>query len=169
MDYDTEIWATLGVAYQNTGDFDSARKAYEKALRIDQRYPVVYHNLGLMYFTLALKNKDHRALQKSLESYKKAIEMDPEYAAAYRELGDAYVQTDNLEGGIYCLEKSLEIQPDQGPVIYNLGLAYFNKGDKKKALGYLSRFKQKHAHLLSPAQRRELEGLIKKCSPGQNL
>lgn len=168
MDYDTDIWTTLGVAYQNTEDFDSARKAYEKALQIDQRYPIVYHNLGLMYFTLALKNKDPRALQKSLESYKKAIEIDPEYAAAYKELGDAYLQTGNLEGGIYCLEKSLEIQPDQGPVIYNLGLAYFNKGDKKKALGYFSRFKQKHSRLLSPAKRRELEGLIKKCSPGRN-
>jgi len=163
MDYDPDIWTTLGVAYQNTGDFETARLAYEKALRIDPRFPKAFHNLGFMQFTLALKNKDAHAYQASLEYYKKAIEMDPEYESAYSGLGDVYLQTGNLEGGIYCLEKSLEIQPDQGPVLYNLGLAYFNRGDKKKALDLFTRFKNNHAGRLSTAQRSELDDLIKKC------
>ena len=163
MDYDPDIWTTLGAAYQNTGDFETARLAYEKALRIDPRYPKAYHNLGFMQFTLALNNKDVHAYQASLEYYKRAIEIDPEYAAAYSGLGDAYLHTGNLEGGIYCLEKSLELQPDQGPVIYNLGLAYFNKGDKKKALELFNRFKNNYTGRLSTAQRSELDDLIKKC------
>jgi arylsulfatase A-like enzyme/Flp pilus assembly protein TadD len=166
-DYDPEIWTNIGVAYQNTGDFDMAQRAYEQALRIDQRYPIAYHNLGLMYLSLALRNKDSRALQECLESFKKAIEIDPDYADAYVGLGNAYFQTNNLEGGIYCLEKALEIQPDKGPVIYNLGMAYFNKGDKEKALAYFTRFKKEYSRLLPPAERRKLDDLIKKCSADQ--
>ncbi len=163
MDYDPELWTILGVAYQNTGDFETARLAFEKALRIDPRYPKAYHNLAFMQFVLAQKNKDVRAFQASLEYYKKAIELDPEYAAAYSGLGDAYLQAGNLEGGIICLERSLELQPDQGPVLYNLGLAYFNKGDKIKALDFFNRFKKSFAGRLSSAQRGELDSLIKKC------
>lgn len=165
MDYDPEIWTTLGVAYKNVGDFETAGKAYEKALRIDPRYPKAYHNLGFMHFTLALQNRDARSYQASLEYYKKAIELDPEYAAAYSGLGDAYLNAGNLDGGIYCLEKSLELEPDQGLVMYNLGLAYFNKGDKVKALGFFNQLKKNHADMLSPARLSELDNLIKKCRP----
>jgi len=167
MDYDPEIWTNIGAAYQNTGDFAMAQRAYEQALRIDQRYPIAYRNLGLMYLSLALKNKDTSALQECLENFKKAIAIDPNYADAYAGLGNAYLQTNNLEGGIYCLEKSLEIQPDQGPLIYNLGMAYLNKGDKEKALAYFTRFKKEYSRLLPPAELKNLDDLIKKCSTGQ--
>ncbi len=167
MDYDPDIWTNIGAAYQNTGDFDMARQAYEQALRIDQRNPIAYYKLGFLYFSLALKNNNAKALEKCLESYKKAIEIDPGYADAYMGLGNAYLQTNNLEGGIYCLEKTLEIQPGQGPVIYNLGMAYFYKGDKKRALGCFTLFKKEHTHLLSPKERGELDELIRKCSSGQ--
>lgn len=167
MDYDPEIWMNVGVAYQNTGDFDMAQKAYEQALRIDKRYPEAYNNMGLMYLSLALKNKDIKSLQECLENFKKAIEIDPGYADAYVGLGNAYLQTNNLEGGIYCLEKALEIQPDQGPVIYNLGMAYFTTGDKEKALTYFTRFKKEYSRLLSPTEHKKLDDLIKKCSTVQ--
>ncbi len=167
MDYDPEIWTNIGVAYQNTGDFEMAQSAYAQALRIDQRYPIAYRNLGLMYLSVALKNKDTRALEKCLENFKKAIDIDPNYADAYAGLGNAYLQINNLEGGIYCLEKALEIQPDQGPVIYNLGMAYFNKGDKEKALAHFTHFKKEYSRQLPPAELSRLDDLIKKCSTGQ--
>ena len=156
MDYDPDIWINIGAAYQNIGNVEMARQAYEQALRIDQRNRYAYNKLGLLYFSIAINNNDPRAFKECLESYKKAIEIDPEYAEAYVGLGNAYLQTNNLEGGIYCLEKALEIQPDQGPVIYNLGMAYFNKGDKDKALSYFTRFKEEYSHLLSPEERKKL-------------
>jgi len=167
MDYDPDIWTNIGAAYQNIGDFDMARQAYERALRIDKRNPIAHNKLGFLYFSLALKNNDARALKECLESYKKAIEFDPYYSDAYVGLGNAYLQTNNLEGGIYCLEKALEIQPDQGPVIYNLGIAYYNKGDKEKALPYFTRFKKEYSHLLSPKEGKKLDDLINECSTGQ--
>jgi tetratricopeptide (TPR) repeat protein len=167
MDYDPDIWSNIGAAYQNTGDFDMARQAYEQALRIDERNPIAHYRLGYLYFTLALKNNDANSFQECLERYKKAIEIDPEYAEAYLGLGNAYLQTNNLEGGIYCLERALEIQPDQGPVVYNLGMAHFNNGDKDKALPYFTRFRKEYSHLLSPEERKELDDLIEECSTGR--
>jgi arylsulfatase A-like enzyme/Flp pilus assembly protein TadD len=167
MDYDPDIWSDIGAAYQNIGDFEMARQAYEQALRIDRRDPIAHYRLGFLYFILALRNKEARGFQKCFESYKKAIELDAEYADAYVGLGNAYLQTNNLEGGIYCLEKALEIKPDQGPVVYNLGMAYFNKGQKEKALAYFTRFKKEYSRLLSPAERKKLDDLIEECSTGQ--
>jgi tetratricopeptide (TPR) repeat protein len=164
MDYDPDIWTTIGAAYQNTGDYDMARQAFEQALRIDQRNPIAHNKLGFLYFSLAIKNNDGRALNMSLESYKRAIESDPEYADAYVGLGNAYLQVNNLEGGIFCLEKALEIQPNQGTAIYNLGMAYFLKGDKKRALDYFTLYKKERYHVLSPKERRELDELLRKCS-----
>lgn len=164
MDYDPDIWSNIGAAYQNIGDFDMARQAYEQALRIDERNPIAHYRLGYLYFTLALKNKDAHSFRECLERYKTAIEIDPEYADAYVGLGNAYLQTNNLEGGIYCLEKALEIQPDQGPVVYNLGMAHFNNGDKEKALPYFTRFKKEYSNLLSPEEQKKIDDLIKKST-----
>lgn len=162
MDYDSDIWTNIGVAYQKLGNFNMAQRAYKQALRIDPRYPIANYYLGLMFKSIALKNKDANALKECLENFKKAIEIDPNYADAYVGLGNTYLQTNNLEEGIYCLEKSIEIRPPQAPVIYNLGMAYFNKGNKEKALAYFTRFKKEYSYLLPPGEQKKLDDLLKK-------
>jgi len=164
MDYDPDIWTNIGAAYQNIGNLAMALQAYEQALRIDQRNYSAYNKLGLLYFSLAIKNNDARAFKECLESYKKAIEFNPHYSDAYLGLGNAYLHANNLEGGIYCLEKALELQPEQPPAVYDLGMAYFNKGDKEKALPYFIRFKKEYSYLLSPEEQKKLDDLIKECS-----
>lgn len=157
MDYDSDIWTNIGVAHQKMGNFNMAQSAYKQALRIDPRYPIAHYYLGLMFKSIALKNKDATAQKESLKNFKKAIEIDPKYADAYVGLGNAYLQTNSLEEGIYCLEKSIEIHPPQPQVIYNLGMAYFNKGDKEKALAYFTRFKKEYSQLLPPREQKKLE------------
>jgi hypothetical protein len=45
---------------------------------------------------------------------------------------------------------------------YNLGMAYFNKGDKEKALAYFIRFKKEYSPLLPPREQNKLDDFIKK-------
>lgn len=162
-EYDPEIWNSLGAAYANKGDFEEAIKAYQKALSLDNDYPLALNNLGTVYLSIFLKTKDRKAYEKSLQNFKKAIELNPNYASAYNGLGGAYLQAGNLDGAVQCFEKAVEINPDLGNALYNLGLAYLEKSEKSKALLYFTRYKDKYDRFLSPSGKKKLEELIQKC------
>ena len=167
MEHDPEIWNSLGVAYSSKENFEKAAVAYEKAISIDHEYPLVYSNLGTLYLSIFIKTKDLKTYEKSLQNFKKAIELDSDCAVAYNGLGDAYRRAGNLDGAIYSWEKALEIRPDFGQTLYNLGLVYLYKGDKIKALDYFNKYKEDYYHLLPLTRRKKLEDLIQKCK--QNL
>jgi len=167
IEHDPEIWNGLGAAYSSKGDFEKAIVAYEKAISLDSEYSLVFRNLGHVYLLIFLRTKDIKNYQKALQNLNKAIELDPDYATAYHDLGIAYSQTRNFDEAIYCWKKALELRPDFDQILYNLGLAYLYKGDKFKALDYLSKYKKNFSHLLSPTQREKLEALIQECKQEQ--
>jgi superkiller protein 3 len=162
MDHDPKIWNLLALAYLNSEDPDSAKKALEQALSLDSRYPLTQYNYGKLYEWLGMKNQDRRAFGRSLESYKKAIELDPEFADAYIGLGVVYLRSGEFDGGIYCLEKALEIQPDSLLAVYNLGLAHLNSGNRSKALEYFTRYLNDYAQELSPEEVDKIRAVIRK-------
>ncbi len=77
------------------------------------------------------------------------------------------MQGGNLDGAIYCWEKTLELNPDLSLLFYNLGLAYLEKGDKVKALDSFIKFKEKHGTDLSARESQDLDSLIQKCKLGK--
>jgi tetratricopeptide (TPR) repeat protein len=163
IDYDPELWNYIGVAYWRKGDFEKALEAYQEALSLDNNYPIIFNNLGSLYLSLFLKTKSRSDHQKSIQNYKKAIELDPDYASAYNGLGAAYRHAGNIEGAIYCWEKAVKLNPDLGFALYNLGLAYLAKDDKKQALSYFIKYKEKHYRTLPPKEKDKLDALIQKC------
>jgi len=163
IDYDPELWNYLGVAYWRKGDFEKALEAYQEALSLDNNYPIIFNNLGSLYLSLFLKTKSPSDRQKSLQNFKKAIELDPDYASAYNGLGAAYRHAGNINGAIYCWEKAVELNPDFDFALYNLGRAYLAKDDKKQALSYFIKYKEKHYHALPPKEKNKLDSLIQKC------
>jgi arylsulfatase A-like enzyme/cytochrome c-type biogenesis protein CcmH/NrfG len=162
MDYDPGIWINLGFAYSAKGDLEKAIGAFEKSLSLDNKNPTVHNNLGTAYHQLTLKTKDPITHKKCLESFKKAIELDPDYASPYAGLGAAYRFANNLDGAIYCWGKALQLNPEDGQILYSLGLAYSDKGEKTKALGCLTRYKEHFSPSSSPEERRKLDELIRK-------
>lgn len=163
MEHDPEIWNFLGAAYSGKEEFQKAIEAYEMALSLDDRYPVIFNNLATVYISIFLKTKDPNAYQKSLQNFERAIELNPNYASAYNGLGSAHLLTGNTDRAINCLEKALEINPDFGLALYNLGLAYLEKGEKARALDCFLKYRQKHVRSLSPSEIKKLEELIQKC------
>jgi arylsulfatase A-like enzyme/Tfp pilus assembly protein PilF len=163
IDIDPEIWNNLGIAYLKKDSFDKAIEALERALTLDSKYAAAFYNLGEAYFFLAGRNKDRDLLKRSLDSYKKSIEIDPNYPAPYYGLGQVYRLIGNLEGAILCWTKALELQPDFDRVIFLLGLAYMDKSDKVKALGYFNTLKETFFHTYPESQRKKIEALIQEC------
>jgi arylsulfatase A-like enzyme/Flp pilus assembly protein TadD len=160
---DPELLNEVGLACARKGDFEKAIEIYEKALALDNKYPALHNNLGAAYLSLYLRKRDSIILEKSLESFKKAIELDQQYPLPYNGLGMAYRQAGNLEGAIYCWEKVLDLDPDFGPVLHDLGVAYMDKMDYVKALRFLNEYYKKYLHSLSPEDRKSLESFIQIC------
>lgn len=162
-EHDPEIWNCLGVAYASKKDLAKAISAYEKAISLDKDFPAVFNNLGTLYFLVFVSARNAEAYEKSAQNFNKAIKLDPAYAAAYNGMGALYREAGNLDDAISCWEKAVELRPDFGNALYNLGLAYLDKGDKAKSLNYLNKYKEHFYSSLSPEERRKLDGLIQKC------
>ncbi len=163
LDYDPELWNFLGMDYYHKGDIDRALEAYQHALSLDSSYTLVLNNLGAMYLTLFMKNRNTGDYRRAVDFFKKAIEFDPRYTSAYNGLGSAYRQAGDLESAIYCWEKTLEIDSRHQFALFNLGIGHLDKGDKEKALDYFSRYKKVYYDSLTAQEKDELEAFIEKC------
>lgn len=163
IEMDPEIWNYLGIAYLKKKNFEKAIEVLEKALTIDIKYARAFFNLGEAYFHLSLINEDQDTFDKSFDILTKAIEIDPNYPAPHASLGEHHMQSGNVDVAIQSWKKALELKPDIDKVIYYLGLAYIDKNDKAKALGYFYTLKEKFFHFYSKSQRKHIEALIQEC------
>ncbi|MGD2294508.1 MAG: sulfatase-like hydrolase/transferase [Candidatus Aminicenantes bacterium] len=163
MDHDPEVWNYLGMAYFNKGNLERALEAFNIALRIDDRFPIVYSNLGTLYFYAYQRGQNPQDLQKSKQNYQKALELDPYYGAAYYGLGRIQLQLRDFDKAIELLNKSLELKSGIADALYFLGIAYLEKGNKSKALIYFLEFRRISGHMLSPKDIKNLNSLIARC------
>jgi len=162
METDPELLNEVGIAYSREDRLEQAIVLFEKALALDSQYPALHNNQGNAYLSLALKEKDARALQKAIQNFKKAIEIDAQYPFPYLGLGSAYRQAGNLDGAIHCWEKAIELNPDFVTILYRLGLAYMEKEDYRKSLYFFSQY-QRRSPSLPEEVRKNVESLIRAC------
>ncbi|KKR95758.1 MAG: hypothetical protein UU48_C0043G0003 [Candidatus Uhrbacteria bacterium GW2011_GWF2_41_16] len=75
-------------------------------------------------------------LQGAVDSFKKALTIDPSYSDARTNLGIVYGKMDQWDDAINEFNKALSNPKYTTPQIahYNLGYAYFNKGDYQSAI-----------------------------------
>ena len=163
IDYDPDAWNYLGGAYLNKKEYREAGNAYERALRLDDNYPVVINNLGSLHLTMFLDSHDKSSLEKAVGFFRRAIRLDPSYASPYNGLGAALKMGGDLDGAIKNWEKAVELKPDFRFALFNLGLAHLAKGNKSKALVDFKQYRERFAASFSPEEKSQLEALIKKC------
>ena len=163
IDYDPEVWMYLGIAYSQKGEFQKALESNEKALSLDDTDALIYNNLGLLYYVIFSQTKNIQDHTQALENYKKAIMFDPGLASAYNGLAGVYHAVGQIDSAIPMWEKALELDPDYDFPIYNLGVAYFEKGNKAQALKYFERYLSLRGQTLSAEERKRVDEFIRKC------
>jgi arylsulfatase A-like enzyme/Flp pilus assembly protein TadD len=163
FEHEFDSWNELGVAYLNTGELEKARDALGSALALDESDYLAHRNLGDVEFAVFARTKDPGAYERSLSEYQKAAALNPRDPSSQNALGFTYLQGGRPREAIPHLKKALELVPDYDTAIYNLGMAYYGSGDYEKALENLTRFREKFAGPLTPAQIRALDSLIQQC------
>ena len=120
-----ELNKFLGLVSAHSNNFDEALIFFHKCLKINDRSPDIYFNLGLVY-------KKKRLLEDSEKYYRKAIKLNPNFLDAYINLG---VVLEEQQKNIDCLSILEDfIKKDQ-----NSYKAYFNLAN---ILSKLNRFEE---------------------------
>jgi len=129
--FDAQIKA--GDLYQQIKGFDKAAAFYERAQKLKTDDYDLIVKLGNTYF-------DARQFEKAAEWYEQALAKKADNTNVRTDLGITYVERANpdFDRAVKEFETSLKSNPKHEPTLYNLGAAYFKKGNKEEANKILS-------------------------------
>ena len=119
----------LGMAHLNENNLQMAFIEFQKAIEFNPGDKTYYYAIGIVDFKMD-------RLEDAIDAYKKALTIDPVYAEAHNGLGAIYGKLGKWDDAIHEYKKALENRQYSTPqwVHYNIGYAYFNKGDYPPAL-----------------------------------
>jgi tetratricopeptide (TPR) repeat protein len=115
----------LGDAYQKLEQFNEAEEAFLKADGMESEFRTSLR-LAELYF-------EQGKLEKALQYTKKAIQKNDRDANIYNLQGVILNKLNQLPEAIESFQRALKITPDNIVIIANVGIAYVNMKDFKKA------------------------------------
>jgi len=102
------LWNELGTIYLNTGAFDEAINAFQRAIELDRSYGWSYHNLAALYSRQGRYKDAIPLYQKGL----KYLGETKDKALLWNRLGDAYRRLDEHDRASSAYRKAMELDPD---------------------------------------------------------
>lgn len=94
-----------GIAYHQLLELDSAKKWYERAVKLNPHYAEAVNNLGTIFYAT-------KSYRRAINQYKKALEITPDSATMYNNLGTGYFARKNYAEAQIAYEKALKLDPD---------------------------------------------------------
>ena len=128
------LYNLLGLILVNQEKNDEAMRCYEKGIKIDPTFGMIYNNIGFLFFKYKKATADN--LKKAESFYKKAIALDKKIPEPHNNLGSLYDHLDRLEDAIKCFKKAIDINPKFSYAHHNLGSAYVSIGKFNEAKKY---------------------------------
>lgn len=120
-----EQWLDEGNTLHNSGHYEEALVAYERALQLDAHYADAYDARGDACSSL-------NRYQEAFDAFNRAIQLNPTYAHAYEGKGHILYNRQRYQEALVAYERALQL--DASSVSANNG-----KGD---ALYYLNRYQE---------------------------
>ncbi len=99
------VFNKAGIAYHQMADLDTAKRYYERAVKLNHDYAEAINNIGTVYYS-------RKSYRRAISSYKKALKYSPESASIYSNLGTAYFARKDYNQAIDCYNKAVSLDPD---------------------------------------------------------
>jgi Flp pilus assembly protein TadD len=160
---DAEVWNSLGLASWKAGNPDKGLEYIQKALDLDPKDAIYNDNMGTLNVVLFQKANDPELLRKAVGYFNQAIASDPELASTYNGLGGALSLQGDKNGAVANWEKAVKLRPGYEFAVYNLAFAYFEKGDKTRALDFCRRYLTLKGANITVQEKQDIEALMEKC------
>jgi tetratricopeptide (TPR) repeat protein len=146
-----ETKIAAGVKALKSGDLDSAEESFSDVLRQGIKYPLIYHNLGVIaqlrgkHAEAVTRFRQALALQpdygpsrlllgssllalrenaEALHELKRAVTLMPEEPQAHLQLARAYEASNNRIAAVQEFQKLVELAPQEPEYSYQLGTAW---------------------------------------------
>ncbi|MCK5113364.1 MAG: tetratricopeptide repeat protein [Phycisphaerae bacterium] len=156
----------MGELAEKRKDLNTAECCYRKTLQLDAKYrgahaklaKILFHTghksegMEHLQYELGVNSKDPMALQdigellieaqmtdKAHKVLSQLVELNPRDAHARHNLAVSCFLMDNMDEGIAHCRKALKINPHYSLALYNLSLAYMQKGQLSRAKRYITR------------------------------
>lgn len=166
--FDPVIWNSVGMAQWKTGKTDEALASLGRALEIDPRFALTYHNLGTVYLDVFQRTRRPDARGLAVADLRKAVELDPSYGAAFYALGVAYLRGNELGPAVESLDRALALDPALDEAHFFLGSAHLRLGHRPLAYEHLMKYRATPTFdRLPPEAKKGVEDLIAACKPGR--
>lgn len=120
----------MAMTYLKQNDNNSAIKAYQLSLKIDNSQDSVYTSLGNIYYS----DQNYTEAEKA---YKTAAQINPSSTLAPYSLGQIYLNTDRLSEAETQFKKVQRMSPQDGNVFFALGQTYNKMGRYDEAVTQL--------------------------------
>jgi tetratricopeptide (TPR) repeat protein len=156
-----------GIAYHQLLDLSNAKRYYQKAIKLNPKYPEAINNLGTVYYA-------QKSYRRAIDQYRKALRVSPQSASVLSNLGTAYFARKKYDEALQYYQEALAINPDifesrssQGSVVqersveekakfnYYMAKTYAKAGAVDRAIQYIRRaledgFKERMKFLEEP-------------------
>ena len=94
-----------GIAYHQLLALETAKKYYERAIKLNPQYAEAINNLGTIYYA-------RKSYRRAISAYKKALRLTPDSASILSNLGTAYFARKNYDLAFASYQKALELDPE---------------------------------------------------------
>jgi tetratricopeptide (TPR) repeat protein len=95
----------IGIGYHQMLELDSAKKQYERAIRMNPKYAEALNNLGTIYYA-------KKSYRRAIGEYKRALKLTPESASIYSNLGTAYWARKKYDEAMKTYERALALDSE---------------------------------------------------------
>lgn len=151
------VYYTLGISYEQAGQWDKAEKALRAALELSPGQPDILNYLG---YSWLVKGKNIPEAKKMIEE---AMDARPDDAHIVDSMGWALFQIGEYDKAVEYLEQAVETMPYDPVMNEHLGDVYWRVGRQTEA-----RFQWQRAMTDHDAEPKQVKGLKEKLAYGLN-
>jgi len=122
------VYTSKANAYADSGAFDEALAAYEKALDFNPRYVVALSNYGVIL------NEEFNLIEQAIDCFRRALIIEPGYSDAHQNLGVILAMQEKFTEALNHYDRALAVDPESIETWINRGNTLHRQGRLKDAL-----------------------------------
>ena len=136
-----EAWHELGFCYEMLEKDACALYCYEQQLNNNPYAYLTWYNRGIVLSRMG-------RLEEAIKSYDFATVVEENFTAAWYNRGNVLARLSRFDEAIVCYQTALNGEPKDAATLYNLALAYRQKGDLDAFSNYWQQAAKLNPHLL---------------------